>query len=195
MLEYVDHDELVMLIVGHSPQHGGQITYGMPAPVAGAPFAEILRSSTGLACTAVVPKRTSLDMPIGKFDGMTGMFQMQARLMALTLIAVQRSVFTKEWLIGRPGELPEVLTEANPEDGRTGVVTGGVLQPQQVTPPAIAMQMSEMLEANQRAQGGLPQEMSGQSLDQRAHRQAWLRHHERPGGLPHPRGADPPGPQ
>ena len=163
VLEYVDHDEIVMLVVGQSPR-SGQIQYGTPAPLPGAPYAEILRKPNRAGmCTVVVPKRTSLDMPIGKFDGMTGMFQMQARLMALTLIAVQRSVFTKEWLIGRPGELPEVLTEANPEDGRTGVVTGGVLQPQQVTPPAIAMQMSEMLEANQRAQGGLPQEMSGQS--------------------------------
>jgi hypothetical protein len=164
VLEYVDDDEFVMLIVGKAPVGPGGGTYGSPTPAPGAPFAQVLRqvNRAGM-CTAVVPKRTSLDMPIGKFDGMTGMFQMQARLMALTLIAVQRSVFTKEWLVGRPGELPEVLTEAVPEDGRTGVVTGGVLQPQQVTPPAIAMQMSEMLEANQRAQGGLPQEMSGQS--------------------------------
>jgi hypothetical protein len=164
VLEYVDRDESVMLIVGREAPNPGGHTYGMPAPLPGAPYAEILRQPNRAGiCPVVVPKRTSLDMPIGKFDGMTGMYQMQARLMALTLIAVQRSVFTKEWLIGRPGELPEVLTEANPEDGRTGVVTGGVLQPQEVQPPPIAMQMAQQLEQNQRSQGGLPQELSGGS--------------------------------
>jgi len=162
ILEYVDADELVMIVVGKAP--APQTGYDNRDYVAGAPYAEVMRTpNRAQMCTAIVPKRTSLDMPIGKFDGMTGMYQMQARLMALTLIAVQRSVFTKEWLVARPGEVPEVLTEADPENGRTGVVVGGVLEPQQATPPAIAMQMTEMLEANQRAQGGLPQEMSGTS--------------------------------
>lgn len=162
VLEYVDAHESVMLVVGKAPQQ--KTGYTSQDYVSGAPYAEITRTpQRAEMCPAIVPKRTSLDMPVGKFDGMTGMYQMQARLMALTLIAVQRSVFTKEWLVGRPGELPEVLVEADPENGRTGTVTGGVLQPQTVTPPPIAMQMTELLEANQRAQGGLPQEMSGQS--------------------------------
>ena len=162
VLEYVDCDELVMLVVGKAPQPTN--TYDTQTMRIGAPYAEIMRQPNRAGmCTVVVPKRTSLDMPVGKFDGMTGMYQMQARLMALTLIAVQRSVFTKEWLVGRPGEVPEVLSEADPENGITGVVLGGVLQPQEVQPPPIAMQMAELLENNQRSQGGLPQEMSGQS--------------------------------
>jgi hypothetical protein len=162
VLEYVDHDELVMCVVGRSPAQTR--SYGEDQYVAGAPYAEIMRAPNRAGmCTVVVPHRTSLDMPVGKFDGMTGMYQMQARLMALTLIAVQRSVFTKEWLVGRPGELPEVLVEADPENGRTGVLTGGALQPQATVPPQIAMQMTQMLEQNQRAQGGLPAEMGGES--------------------------------
>ena len=163
VLEYVDDNELVMLVVGKRPQQ--MAGYVDPqAMITGAPHALIYRNvNRAGVCPAIVPHRTSLDESIGKFDGMTGMYQMQARLMALTLIAVQRSVFAKEWLVARPGEQPDVLVEADPENGRTGVVIGGVLQPQQLTPPQIAMQMSEQLEQNQRAQGGLPQELSGGS--------------------------------
>ena len=114
-------------------------------------------------CTAIVPHRTSLDMPIGKFDDMPGMHEMQAKLMALTYIAIKENVFSKEWLVGRPGELPEVLTEADPINGRTGVVTGGVLQPQTLNPSPMSMQMMGQLESNQRQQGGMPSEMGGES--------------------------------
>jgi hypothetical protein len=161
ILEYVDADETVMLIVGKpAPAPTG---YGSRLS-AGAPLAEVLRvpNRAGM-CPVVVPKRTSLDHSIGKFDGMTGMYQMQARLMALTLIAVEQHVFPKEWLVGRPGELPEVLVEADPKSGRTGVVTGGVLQPTQLEPSMINMQMIGLLESNQRSQGGLPQEFAGES--------------------------------
>jgi hypothetical protein len=83
--------------------------------------------------------------------------------MALTFIAIRENVFPKEWLVGRPGELPEVLTEADPTAARTGVVTGGVLQPQTLQPSPMPMQMMGQLEANQRQQGGLPTEMGGES--------------------------------
>ena len=153
-----------MLVVGRRPPDAAGGSYGAPPYSAGSPFAEIMRvPNRADICPVVIPKRTSLDMPLGKFDGMTGMYQAQARLMALSLIAVQRSVFVKEWLVGRPGELPEVLVEANPEDGRTGVVTGGVLQPLPVSPPQVAMQMSEQLASEQRQQGGLPTELGGES--------------------------------
>ena len=151
-----------MLVVGQAPAMA--TGYGTGPVTVGSPYATIYKipNRTGI-CPVVDPKRTSLDMPIGKFDGMTGMYQSQARLMALSLIAVQRSVFMKEWLVGRPGEMPEVLTEADPEQGRTGVVTGGVLQPSQLQPPQAALSLAQMLANEQRQQGGLPQEMSGES--------------------------------
>lgn len=163
VLEYQDHDEWVMLVVGRdAPREQGG--YGPQSYIAGAPVAQLMRvpNRAGM-CTVVVPKRTSLDLPIGKFDGMTGMYQMQARLMALTLLAIEQNVFTKEWLVGRPGEMAEVLHEADPKNGRTGVVIGGVLQPQSVTPPPVALEMVSLLESNQRQQGGLPQEFGGES--------------------------------
>ncbi len=161
ILEYVDDAELVMVAVGREPPTPG---YGPQSYIAGAPLAELVRNPNRAGmCTVVIPHRTSLDLPIGKFDGMTGMYQMQARLMALTLIAVERSVFPQEWLVGRPGELPEVLVEADSKNGRTGVVTGGMLEEHNLNPSGVSMQMAAMLEANQRQQGGLPQEFGGES--------------------------------
>ena len=163
ILEYQDQDEWVMLVVGREPavEQGG---YGQHAYIAGAPVAEIVRvpNRAGM-CTAVIPKRTCLELPIGKFDGMTGMYQMEAKLMALTYLAIQEHVYPQEWLIGRPGELPEVLVEADPKNGRTGVVTGGVLQEQALNPSPIALQMLSMLDAAQRQTGGLPAELGGES--------------------------------
>jgi hypothetical protein len=160
ILEYVDADEFSMFVVGKSAarnQYGTQLQVG-------APYATIYRNPNRAGvCPVVIPKRTSLDIPMGKFDGMTGMYTAQARLMALSLIAVQRSVFMKEWLVGRPGEMPEVLTEADPENGRTGVVVGGVLQPSPMQPPSAALAMVQDLAQEQRQQGGLPQEFGGES--------------------------------
>jgi hypothetical protein len=162
VLEYADKDELVMLVIGKSPPEAGP--YGSRDFAVGAPYAEILRvPNRAQICPVVIAKRTSLEMPIGKFDDMAGMHQMQAKLMALTFIAIKDNVFPKEWLVGRPGELPEVLTEANGQDGRTGVVTGGVLQPQNLNPSPMGMQMLGQLENYQRQQGGIPQEVGGES--------------------------------
>ena len=163
ILEYVDHNEFTMLVVGKTPAAQAN-NWGEAPRAVGNPYAIVYRNpNRAEICPVVVPKRTSLDIPLGKFDGMTGMYEAQARLMALSLIAVQRSVFMKEWLVGRPGEMPEVLTEADPENGRTGVLTGGILQPQQMTPPQAALAMVQDLAMEQRQQGGLPQEFSGES--------------------------------
>ena len=162
VLEYLDRDEFVMLVVGReapAPTRG----YQADAPN-GAPYAEIYRvpNRAGI-CPVVNPKASGLDEPIGKFEGMVGMYHTQAKLMALVLNAVKQNVFPKEWLVGRPGEIPEVLTEADPVNGRTGVLTGGVLQPQELNPSSMAIQMVELLDQNQKAQGGIPSEFSGQS--------------------------------
>lgn len=162
ILEYVDEDLVVMLAVGKS---GVRQTAGYgPVYTAGAPLAQLMRvPNRAGTCTVVVPTRTSLDMPIGKFDGMTGMYYTQSKLMALTLIAVERGVFPKEWLVGRPGELPEVLQEADPANGITGTLSGGTLEVPTVQPSYITYQTMQLLEQAQRQQGGLPQELGGES--------------------------------
>lgn len=163
VLEYIDADVWVMIVVGREPPNNPQ-SYGSRSYVAGSPFAEIVRvpNRAGM-CTAIIPKRTCLEMPIGKFDGMTGMYQMEAKLMALTYLAIQEHVYPQEWLIGRPGELPEVLVEADPKNGRTGVVTGGIIQEQTLDPSPIALQMLNLLDSAQRQTGGLPAELGGES--------------------------------
>ncbi len=163
ILEYVDANEHVLLVLGHEPAQADHSFYGQPAR-AGAPMAELERypNRAGM-CTAIVPGRITLDKPVGKFDGMIGMYQAEAKLMALELIAVERGVFPKEWLVARPGELPKVLLEADGRTGQTGVVQGGVLEAPTVNPSYMTTQTIQMLEANQRQQGGIPMEFSGES--------------------------------
>jgi hypothetical protein len=163
VLEYADKDEFVMLVVGRDAPSAPR-GYGSTPTVAGAPHAVVNRKPNRAGiCPVVIPRRTTLDIEVGKFDGMVGMHQTQAKLMALTLNAVKQNVFTKEWLVGRPGELPEVMVEADPINGRTGVVTGGVLEPQQLNPSTMPVQMMGLLDTAMRSQGGIPSEMGAES--------------------------------
>ena len=162
VVEYTDREQYAMIVVGRnapSPTRG----YRIDRP-SGSPFARIVKvPNRAEVCPVVIPKRSSLEDAMGKFDGMLGMYEAQAKLMALLVIGVQRSVFTKEWLEARPGEMPDVLVEANPEQGITGVVQGGILQPQTLAPSPMASQMISMLDTAQRSQGGLPAELGAQS--------------------------------
>lgn len=162
ILEYIDSDVYVMLVVGKSGNRTP--TYGQSTYTSGAPLAQLTRvPNRAEMCTVVIPTRTSLGEPLGKFDGMTGMYMTQAKLMALTLIAVERGVFPKEWLVGRPGELPEVLQEADPANGITGTLSGGTLEVPTVQPSYITYQTMDLLGQSMRQQGGLPQELGGES--------------------------------
>ena len=165
VLEYVDADEFVMLVIGREQTRDtGYQGYGNQSAAAGAPYARLMDApNRGEICPVVVPKRPVLDVAMGKFEGMIGMYQTEAKLMALVLNASKMNVFPKEWLVGRPGELPEVLVESDPVNGRTGVVMGGVLQPQTLNPSTMPIQLVQMLEQNQRSQGGLPSEFGAQS--------------------------------
>ena len=59
---------------------------------------ELERVPNPLGQTPVVcAQRISLDGAQGQFDGILGMYQMQARLMALEVIAVQKGVFPDTW--------------------------------------------------------------------------------------------------
>lgn len=163
VLEYIDADVYVMLVIGKTANQSMTPGYGSTF-TAGAPLAQLIRvPNRAEMCTVVIPTRTSLGEPLGKFDGMTGMFYTQAKLMALTLIAVERGVFPKEWLVGRPGELPEVLQEADPANGITGTLSGGTLEVPTVQPSYITYQTMDLLGQSMRQQGGLPQELGGES--------------------------------
>ena len=161
LIEYIDGEEQVLI--------------GSRAPIPTTMFSqpdndnkgiviELERTTNPLGQVPVVcAQRISLDNAQGQFDGILGMYQMQARLMALEVIAVQKGVFPDTWLVGRQGETPQIVNPADGLTGEVGVIRGGdlkdmSLQPGYMTNPAI-----DRLERAQRLTAGIPQEFGGES--------------------------------
>jgi hypothetical protein len=157
LLEYWDEREFILAVIGRERSEF--------APYTGGSLIEMLErkaNPTGI-CPAVVPGRITLDRTMGEFDGLLGMYQLQAKLMALEVIGYQRSIFPEQWLVARPGELPKVVVPANGIRGEIGLVQGGVLETVIVQPNAQAMNMVNLLERNQRVAASIPAEFGGES--------------------------------
>ena len=125
VVEYVDADCWVLAAVEVNP-----VTPSLIPGQSSMRFVELERipNRTGI-CPAVVPGRITLDRQQGQFDGLVGMYQMQAKLMALEVIAVERGIFPDTYLISRPGETGKFVS--GPYDGRTGmvnIIAGGDLK-------------------------------------------------------------------
>lgn len=112
---------------------------------------------------ATVPTRISLETS-GQFDGMVGMYYMQAKLMALEVLAVERGIFPDTYLEGRSGETPKFV--AGPYDGRSGevnIVSGGTIKDHNTQPGYVTNQTIDRLERAQRLTAGVPSEFGGES--------------------------------
>ena len=115
-------------------------------------------------CPVVVPGRINLDRTRGQFDSLIGMYQMQAKLMALETIAVERAVFPDTYLISRPNENAQFIS--GPHDGRSGLVneiTGGDIREMNTPPGQSGLMMLDRLERNMRITSGTPAEFGGES--------------------------------
>ena len=161
MIEYVSAEE--------------QILVGTRSPINTVSFGQVTEQSPFVAvelervpnpigeCPVVFAQRISLDDSQGQFDGILGMYQMQARLMALEVIAVQKGVFPDTWLIGRQGETPQIVNPADGLTGEVGVVRGGDLRDVQTQPGYMTNPTIDRLERAQRLTAGIPQEFGGES--------------------------------
>lgn len=134
-------------------------------PTRGVPHVELERipNRTGM-CLAVVPGRITLDRPMGQFDSLVGMYNLQAKLMALEVIAVERGIFPDTYLVSRPGETARFV--AGPYDGRSGqvnVVSGGDIKEMAANPGFATNGMIDRIERAQRIQSGIPAEFGGES--------------------------------
>ena len=115
-------------------------------------------------CPVVVPGRINLDRVRGQFDSLIGMYQMQAKLMALETIAVERAIFPDTYLISRPNENAQFIS--GPHDGRSGKVneiTGGDIREMNTPPGQSGLMMLDRLERNMRITSGTPAEFGGES--------------------------------
>jgi hypothetical protein len=131
----------------------------------GLPHVELERvhNRTGM-CLAVVPGRITLDRPMGQFDSLVGMYNLQSKLMALEVIAVERGIFPDTYLVSRPGETARFV--AGPYDGRSGqvnVVQGGDIREMAANPGFATNGMMDRIERAQRIASGTPAEFGGES--------------------------------
>lgn len=159
ILEYVDDREHTLVAVGkeRDPYDDGRDAYHDCMPLMS------LENRAGV-CPVVIPGRITLDRLQGQFDGILGMYQMQARLMALSVIATEKGIFPERYLVSRQGELASFVT--GPFDGRTGkvsIVKGGDIKDVQLNPGFMTNPTQDRLERAERLTGGIPQEFGGES--------------------------------
>ena len=161
MIEYVSAEEQV-LVGTRSPIQ--TVSFGQMTEQSPFVAVELERVENRLEeCPVVFAQRISLDDARGQFDGILGMYQMQARLMALEVIAVQKGIFPDTWLIGRQGETPQIVNPADGLTGEVGVIRGGELKDMQMQPGYMTNPAIDRLERAQRLTAGIPQEFGGES--------------------------------
>lgn len=157
VIEWIDDMEDHLVLLGQTDAGGIPLTHGSPA--------ETLIKADNLAGRplVIVPGSINLDAQLGHFDGIIGMYQTQAALMALTIVAQRRSVWPREWLNANPGEQPEIVSIPDPYIGQPGEVRGGRLETQKLDPSFHALEVMDRLAEAQRQTASLPPEFGGQS--------------------------------
>lgn len=159
ILEYDGPEEIVLLAQGRAPHDTWSPSFGSQAEEL-----ERFENRTGL-CPVVMPGRINLDADHhqGQFDGMLGMFQAQARLAALELIAITEGVFPKEWAVSRPNETVKIITVADGRQGIIGEIQGGEMVSTAYNPGYKTDSAIDRLERYQRLEGRIPADFGGES--------------------------------
>lgn len=162
LVQYVDADCVVLAVLGMKQQgHQWAESAGMNSTI----YVELARVPNYAGeCPAVIPGRITLERPRGQFDAQIGMYAMQARLMALEILAVERGVFPDTYLVSRQNETAQFIS--GPHDGRSGlvnVVKGGDIKEQSLNPGFATTNVIDRLERAQRVSGGIPSEYGGES--------------------------------
>lgn len=161
LLEYMDCEERVLIAQGSSTDSA----FWVPGNNIIQRAVELVRvpNRTGM-CYAIVPGRITLDRAQGAYDGVIGMFQMQAKLMALQYLATVKGVFADTYLVSRQNE--QAAFVAGPFDGRTGkvnIVKGGDIKDVRPPPDFQTSALSDKLERAIRLTAGVPAEYGGES--------------------------------
>lgn len=165
VLEYIDAETHCLIAVGRTPeaQTPNPLMGHVQAKTPGLPFIELERFSNRVGrCTLVYPTRPCLRSPISQFDGMPGVYRMQARAMALWFIAAERGIFPETWFESRPNETVDIIERADGVAGVPGRVKGGEMKEVMVAPNPSIGQIIETLERNQRVTAGMSTEFGGE---------------------------------
>jgi hypothetical protein len=160
VLEYVDADEIVFTVLGKDTRN----EWDTRPPLETMAVELTRRPNRAGVCWAVIPERPSLDAPVGHFDGIIGMYETQAALMALEVIAVRRSIWPEVWFENPNGpQTPHVVQHYDAETDTPGIVANGRINTLQMDPSFRSVNTMDRLEFAQRQTAGLPQELGGSS--------------------------------
>lgn len=172
VLEYVDHEQISLVAcLGARRWYEVAETFGAGADPFGADrhtgeavFLEQLPNRADYPLV-VATGNISLDRRVGDYDSLVGMYQAQARLMALSLLARERGVFQEAYLVQHPNspEAPEVVVKADPRTGKLGVVRGGTIVRTNIDPQFATDTGIDRLERAQRVEAGVPADWGGES--------------------------------
>lgn len=163
-LEYIDEDEHVLVAIGNPETAKSTKNWpgGQQAPQ-GASFVELNRFPNRVGkCTVVIPTRISLDGSQGQFDQMPALYTMQARALALWIVASERTIFPDTWFVSRPNEQVSILQLPDGRGGIPGMVRGGDLKEVAAVSPPQVPELLEMIEQNQMKTAGVSPQFGGE---------------------------------
>ena len=162
ILEYYDADQMTMIALGRQPQDRDR-GYGSRGPSIQTGQVVVLEHAPNrLGVTPVVmPKRVNLNGSKGQFDGILGMYQTEAMLMALSVHATFKGIFQETWVLDNPNERADIEQIPNPLTGQPGVVHGGSITKFPVDPQFQTNEAIDRLEYGQRTQASIPAEFGG----------------------------------
>lgn len=112
---------------------------------------------------AVVLNNISLETPRSQFEGMKGLYDWKATLMAKYYRAVANDVDPATWFVENENGGGAIVTVADGPSGTVGHVRGGQLEVLQHTPNAHAATIIDRLEREGRLEGGVSADINGES--------------------------------
>lgn len=119
VVEWIDNDVLVWGLAGPIyQQHNEYVAAGWEQ----APYMELARFENRMGmCSGVVPENVTLSAIASRLASMLGTVDLQAKLMALDILAQEKAIYPDTYIIGREGQNPRLINETW-QDGRSGNV-------------------------------------------------------------------------
>lgn len=162
MVEWIDQDDCVIGLMG--PQDSA-IYRNVTEPMRWSMELRRWPNRVGMV-PAVTPGRVTLDRIASQLTHITGITDLMARMMALDIMAKEKSIFPDRYVLGKEGMTPQILG-GEWKDGRSGEMNV-VLDAQAIgslpfSPDPTASQAIDRLERNARVSSGLVPQMGGET--------------------------------
>lgn len=167
VVEWLDEDQTMIGILG--PRDMGCVSYQDARKIGVAP-SKMLRWWANIVgrCPVVTMPRITLDRVASQVAHQIGNIDLQAKMLALSIVAEERAIFPDRYVVGKDGMAPRIVSgNGNWADGRTGITNllEGVNQVGQLdsAPPPSTGQTIDRLERNYRVSTGLNPTFGGET--------------------------------